>query len=128
MFLLSNFANFNPYMIKLTKTPILRNYPIAKWLFFCITYCKFCHSRIEVLKNCSVFFCVSSSCERNFEWIRRKFKPDILGYYSQKLSNQTDTTLYNPKTLEHFSIQEIYSLLICTLRSDFEVAADKVST
>ena len=43
--------NFKSSMIKLTKTPILPNSQMA-FLY----NCEFYHSRIEVLKNCSVFF------------------------------------------------------------------------
>ena len=50
MFLLSNFANFNPYMIKLTKRPIFPNCQVPNSFFF--NSCQFYHSRIDQLKFC----------------------------------------------------------------------------
>ena len=44
-----SFQNFNSWMIKLTKTPILPNYQVTNGFY--LYKCEFNHSRIEVLQN-----------------------------------------------------------------------------
>ena len=47
--------------------------------------CKYYHSRIEVLQNCSVFFCVSFSGER-IEWKSKTQKPGLRYCWQEQTS------------------------------------------
>ena len=72
---LLNLKNFYSFMIKFTKTSILPNCQVPNVFLY---KCKFYHSRIEVLQNCSAFYCVS------FLW-PEKIWEDWKDYFYRKI-------------------------------------------
>jgi hypothetical protein len=79
---LSNWQNFNSWMIKLTKTPILPNFNLRNDYLF---------KSLQIIYNYSVFrssnFCISFNQERKSERIDRKLITQIpnLSSSSQKV-------------------------------------------
>ena len=71
---LSNFAKLKFLIGKIDWNTNFVKLPSAKWLFF--YNCKFHHSRIEVLQNCSAFFVSVSLVRGKSERIERKLETE----------------------------------------------------
>ena len=95
-------------MIKLTKTTILRNCQLPNFLLLQILSFKYWSFE----KLLSLFLCQFPLWEELWEDYWETFNQTFWDYIARNSVPkylQNNTILYNPKTLEHFSIQEMYT-------------------